>query len=148
MPFTILLILHRLPTLTPTAFKTHYETTHMPLIRSLAGPTFPNSHTRHYIQRTSSPPSSNNNNNNNSNADPYPATVLIGTQADFEYDAFALLEFDDEAAYQRFFGVISEEGAAGRIAEDEEMFLDRGRMRAVVLGGIERSGGSVVGGGL
>ncbi len=118
----------------------------MPLIRSLAGPTFPNSHTRHYPQRTSSPsPSSN---NNKSNADPYPATVLIGTQADFDYDAFALLEFDDEAAYQRFFEVISEEGAAGRIAEDEEMFLDRGRMRAVVLGEVERSGGSVVGGGL
>jgi len=122
MPYTFLIFTHRLPTLTPSAFLTHYETSHIPLIQSIAGFHFPISHTRRYIQRSVAADND------------YPATVLIGAPAEFDYDAIAELVFEDEAAYRMFLGLISEEDAARRIRDDERLFLDRSRMRVVVLG--------------
>ena len=60
--------------------------------------------------------------------------MLVGSQADFDYDAIAELVFDDEAAFQTFFGVVSGKEAAERIARDEERFMVRERMRVVVVG--------------
>jgi len=53
------------------------------------GPLFPISHTRTYLQRSEA-------------GDEYPATVLVGGQADFKYDAFAELKFKDGAALEHF----------------------------------------------
>ena len=60
--------------------------------------------------------------------------MLIGTQADFEYDVIAELTVENEAAFQVFFALFSRKEAAERINEDEEMFLDRRRMRVAVVG--------------
>ena len=97
----------------------------MPLLRSLAGPDFPLSHTRRYIARTSS--------TDKPGESKHPATVLVGTQADFEYDAIAELVFDDETGFLTFSAKMAEKEAAEQIAKDEEAFLDRARMTAVVL---------------
>lgn len=126
MPYTILILVYRLPTLTPTAFRSYYENSHIPLLKSIAGPLFPNTHTRRYISRTASPPGC-------VNSCTYPATVLVGTQLDFEYDAIAELKFDNETAFQAFFSRVNEPEAARRIAQDEDQFLDRAKLRAVVL---------------
>lgn len=126
MPYTILIFAYRLPHLSPAAFKDYYETSHIPLLRSIAGPLFPNSHTRNYISRSEHPQGDVNNST-------YPAAVLIGTQQDFEYDAIAELTFDNETAFQAFFGRISEPLAAKRIADDEDQFLDRAKLKAVLL---------------
>ena len=57
----------------------------------------------------------------------------MGTQADFEYDAIGELTFEDEAAFHAFFALVSQGDAAESIAKDEDMFLDRPRMRVVVV---------------
>ena len=127
MPYIVLLFAHRKPGLSPASFKSHYESSHMPLIRFLAGPVFPKTHTRRYIHRT--PPESGTDDTNN-----YPATVFVGTQADFAYDAISELVFDDEPAFQAFSARMGQGEAAERIAKDEEVFLDRARLRAVLVG--------------
>lgn len=128
MPYRVLIFAYRKPGISPSKFKTHYETRHVPLVKAIAGPLFPKSHVRRYVQRASggrdSPPS---------NAH-HPATVLIGSQSDFDYDAIAELIFKDEGAFQAFFAKVSEPEAAAKIAKDEEQFLDRTRMKVVVLG--------------
>lgn len=51
------------------------------------------------------------------NAD-HPATVLVGAQADFGYDAFAELVLQDDAAFQAFFACVGQAEAAEKIAKD------------------------------
>lgn len=127
MPYILLVFAHRKPGLSPVEFKSHYESRHLPLIQTLTGSLFPKSHTRRYIQRVQGPIDGDADNAN------HPAVVMVGTPADFEYDAFAEIVFDDEAAFQAFFACITQAEAARRIAEDEELFLDREKMRVVVV---------------
>ncbi|MCJ1223518.1 hypothetical protein MMC12_000160 [Toensbergia leucococca] len=96
----------------------------MPILQSLAGTHFPKTHTRRYIQRSES---------STTNAD-YPATILVGAQADFEYDAISELVFEDEAAFQAFFASIGQVETAEKIAKDEKIFIDQARTRVVVVG--------------
>ncbi|TGJ85979.1 hypothetical protein E0Z10_g2772 [Xylaria hypoxylon] len=129
MGYSVIVFAYRKPGTTPEQFKAHSEGSHVPLIREIAGPTFPLSHTRRYLHRTEKQTSTNTVSNANT-----PATVLIGSQAEFDYDSFAELTFEDESACQAFFGVMQQPGNAARIAADEEKFLDRARLTAVVLG--------------
>ena len=123
MTFTVLIFAYRKAGTTPAAFKSHYETIHVPLIQSLTGPHFPQSHKRFYIQRSQDAISEN----------AHPATVLAGTQSDFQYDAFAELTFEDEAEFQTLMGIVGQGEAKERLAADEEMFMDRARMSVVVV---------------
>ena len=128
MPYTVIIFAYRKPGVSPAAFKSHYEFSHIPLVHSITGSLFPKSHTRRYIQRAEADDAEEDAHNND-----YPATVLVGSQADFEYDAFAEVVFDDQAAFQAFFARVSEAGPAERIAKDEDMFLDRAKTKAVVV---------------
>ena len=130
MPFTLLLYSTRKPNTTPTSFKTHYETTHIPLLKSLTGPHFPKSHKRFYIQRNPT----NTDDHPSQNDIEYPATVLAGTQSDFPHDAVAELTFEDVAGFETFMGIVGRSEVKEAIERDEERFLDRGEMRAVVVG--------------
>lgn len=53
--------------------------------------------------------------------------MLLGSQIDFDYDAFAELTFADVAAFQTFFGITQQPENAARIAADEDQFLDRSK---------------------
>ena len=139
MPFSILIISHRLPHLSPAAFKSHYETKHIPLLQSIAGATFPISHTRQYIQRTPSATTDKSMTNDTGGQsttpqEAFPATALVGSPTDFDFDCLSTLEFASDEDFQRFFQVVSQDEAAVRIADDEKNFLDRGKMRVVILG--------------
>ena len=122
----------------------------MPLLRSLAGAHFPLSHTRRYIQRFSEANHGNENIKGEEGEKEYPATVLVGSQEDFEYDAIAELVFRDEEHFRVFMEVMGRKEAAESIAKDEEAFLDRGRLWVVavgvcvvtqgVMGGVEEEG--------
>lgn len=57
----------------------------------------------------------------------------MGTQADFEYDAFAELTFPDVGAFQTFFGIAQRPENAARIAADEEKFLDRSKSKCLLI---------------
>lgn len=127
MPYIVLIFVYRKTGLSPAEFKSHSESSHLPLLQSLAGPLFPRSHARRYIQRI---PGSTEGGADNAN---HPATVLVGTPADIEYDAFAEMIFDDEAAFRAFIACVSQPEAAERIAKEEEMFLDRAKKRIVLV---------------
>ncbi|KAF2662134.1 hypothetical protein K491DRAFT_686627 [Lophiostoma macrostomum CBS 122681] len=121
MTFCVLLFITRKPTLSPTEFRSHWDTKHVELLKSIAGSDFPLTHTRQYISRT----------------DQYGfwnAAVLVGAQEDFTYDGIAELVFEDEAAFQSFFGIVSAPEAAAKISADEDTFMVREKMKAVVLG--------------
>lgn len=83
------------------------------------------SHTRRYIHRTEVKTEDTEHKAN------FPATVLIGSQADFDYDAIAELSFPDASAFQTFFGLYQQPENAARIAADEEQFIDRARSKSL-----------------
>lgn len=128
MTYSVLIFAYRKPGTTPEQFRAHYEGKHVPLVKELSGEHFPLSHTRRYIHRTAGEAADTERNAG------FPATVLIGSQRDFDYDAFAELSFVDAGAFQTFFGVCQQPQNAARIAADEEQFLDRSRMTVVVVG--------------
>lgn len=103
----------------------------MPLLCRVTGNLFPRSYTRRYIERAegASPRTS-------TLPPPYPATVLIGAQAEFEYDAIAELVFEDAPAMRAFFAHVTHGAAAPYVAANEDMFFDRPRTKAVVVGDV------------
>src|SRR5215470_17918869 len=126
MSYRILLLAYRKPGTTPDEFKAHYEGIHVPLERALAGEYYPLSHTRRYIQRAPG------RGETERNAQ-YPASIIMGTQADFDFDAISELIFEDQAAFQRFFDFMTQPEQAAKLAADEELFLDRSKMPIVVV---------------
>ncbi|KAE8422581.1 EthD domain-containing protein [Aspergillus pseudocaelatus] len=120
--FTIVVFVTRKPDLSPDAFQDYWEKHHVPLLRRLGGPRFPRSHIRHYLKRDAQAPG-------------FLADVLVGEPSDFTYDAFAIINFESEAAFQEFVPVMS----TPEVSEDEDRFTDRAKMRAVVLGGVRQT---------
>ncbi|KAI1128319.1 EthD domain-containing protein [Nemania abortiva] len=129
MPYSVLIFSYRKPGTTPEQFKAHYDDVHVHLIRELTGAFFPLSHTRRYLHRSEKETDSNTWRNPIS-----PATVVIGTQEDFDYDAISELTFEDEPAFQKFFELMKQPENQARIAADEEKFVDRSRLSMVALG--------------
>ena len=128
MPFTVLLHLYRKPSISPSDFKSHIVSHHIRLIQSLTGIHFPISHKRLYLQRSSDA--------SKDNDDDYPATVPMGTQSDFPYDALAELTFEDATHFHTYAGIKSQSDAREAIAQDEKLFCDGARTAMVVLGEI------------
>jgi len=132
MVFKVLLFAYRKPGLSPTDFRNHLEGTHMDLLKRLFGAAFPISHIRRYIHRSETDQSGDAQHH-------HPATVLAGDQSDFEYDVISELTFESEDAFKEFFAKYQSEEIAAAIGEDEERFLDSGKLRAVVLGEVHET---------
>ncbi|KAM5372123.1 hypothetical protein ACJZ2D_007656 [Fusarium nematophilum] len=135
MPYNVLMLAYRKPTLSPKEFYHHYETIHIPLVKSLAGASFPLSHTRRYIQRSEA----------KEQEGGYPALLLSGSQQDFDYDVMIELSFEDEEAFHRFGRTMGEPDVQTAVAEDCGRFMDQDRSKAVVLGSVETTGGTLTG---
>ncbi|OCL02953.1 hypothetical protein AOQ84DRAFT_420939 [Glonium stellatum] len=118
MPYEVLLLCSRIPSITPAEFKSYFESKHIPLLQSLSGPYFPTTHTRHYIQRPE--------------GDDYRATVMVGEG--FEYDAVCEMSWENEAAFKQYFERVMEPEAAKRISDDDQNFVDRSSTKVVILG--------------
>ncbi|KAI9038722.1 EthD domain-containing protein [Aspergillus affinis] len=125
MPCTIIAFLSRKPGLTPTEFKTYYETTHIPLLKDIAGAHFPIAHKRFYLPRARVSDAADTDHSNTA----YPAPILAGDAAEFQYDVYAELTFRDVEHLGAFHGALMADGE--RLAADEERFLDRSLIRAV-----------------
>ncbi|KAJ3521534.1 hypothetical protein NM208_g13248 [Fusarium decemcellulare] len=121
MTFTVLMLVYRNPNMTPNQFKDHYENKHIPLMKSLAGKSFPISHTRRYIQRAGADQQ-------------YAATVLGGSQADFEYDCVSELKFETEDGFKAMSTLLASPELSPQVGEDCAEFMDPGRTKVVVLG--------------
>ncbi|OAA50706.1 Dimeric alpha-beta barrel [Cordyceps fumosorosea ARSEF 2679] len=135
MVFKVLLFAHRKPGLSPTEFRDYLESTHIPLLRRLLSATFPTSHARRYIHRGDAVDSDG----------VYPATVLLGSQADFQCDVISELTFENGEAFQAFFAEYQSDKVAAELKEDEARFLDAEKLRAVVIGEVRetlREGGN------
>lgn len=157
MTYTILMFLTRKDGMTPSQFKHHMETIHVPcesplqlrahihevaaqrahahietVVQSITGPNFPKKSTRRYVQRNSKD-SANLPESDDSNAK-WVAPSAWGTTTDIDIDAVFSLDFDDEAACTKFVGIINSEDAQRKLAPDEELCLDRGKLRTVVQG--------------
>lgn len=128
MTYSVLIFAYRKPGTTPEQFRTHYEGTHVPLVKEIAGEHCPLAHTRRYLHRTEGTVEGTERNAS------CPATVLMGSQSDFDYDPFEELSFTDLNHFQTFFGLTQQPENAARLAADEEQFLDRAKMPVVVLG--------------
>lgn len=130
MTYSIILLVYRKPGTTPQEFRDYTENNHVPLLQSLAGPTFPLVHARRYIQRSPAPTG-----DASSPAAEYPATALMGSPSDFEYDCIAEHTHASEEAFQAFFArMMGDPETAAKVAEDEEKFLDRSKTKVVVVG--------------
>ncbi|KAI0533824.1 EthD domain-containing protein [Xylaria digitata] len=130
MTYTFLAFLSRKPGTTPEEFRNYYAGSHLPWFRELVGSHFPVRHTQQYIHRTEASPNDGNTQRNPST----PATTYLGSQADFDYDVVATLEYKDEAAFQAMYKFVQEPDIAAKITADEERFLDRSQTRMVVVG--------------
>lgn len=121
MPYTAVLFSYRKPGLSLEAYKLHYETVHIPILQEITGPLFPQSWTRHYIQRSVGEDGTR------------PATVIIGDQADFSYDSYAEVVFEDKVAFETFFARLHEKDALEKLKGEEEMFADRAKFRMAIV---------------
>ncbi|KAI1322970.1 EthD domain-containing protein [Xylariaceae sp. FL0255] len=130
MPYSVLVFAHRKRGVTPEQFRAHYDEVHVPLVRELAGTAFPLSHTRRYPLL----PEAQKIDDNTTSDQNAPATELIGSEHEFDYDAYVELTFEDESAFQTFFALTQRPENIIKISADEEMFLDRTRMTVVVVG--------------
>jgi hypothetical protein len=130
MSVKVFIYAYRKPGLSLDDFKKHYEG-HVDLIKRLSGEVFPLSHKRSYVARHTVDVAADGASDRNSRT---PATVIVGQQSDFDFDAYAELTFADQAAFQAFGAKVYAPEAASEIAADEEKFLDKSRLGIVMLG--------------
>lgn len=118
------MLVYRKPTISPAQFREHYERVHIPLVREIAGPLFPLTHTRKYISREKQIEKEN---------PEYTAHVMAGEQADFAYDAIVEMTFEDQAGFYDFGGCLAQPAVAKQIRDDCEEFMDASKAPAVIL---------------
>lgn len=124
MSVNVVIYAHRKAGVSPKTFQQRYEA-HVDLIKRIAGDDFPIYHRRRYTPRTTSETPVEGTSGTNSTT---PATIMIGKQADFDFDVCAMLSFADEAAFKAFGAKLYAPGAAAQLEEDEKEFLDRSKI--------------------
>ncbi|KAI9667700.1 MAG: hypothetical protein M1821_000517 [Bathelium mastoideum] len=117
MPFNILLFVTRKPGITPAQFEEHYEKHHVQMIMEMAGDTVFKYHKRQYttLNEKESP------------------LVLFGDKSVLNYDCIADLEFESEAAFQKFYDVMNTKENTTKRNEDEDGFIDRSQLKYLVV---------------
>ena len=139
MPVRAVLILYRKPGLSLDQFKTSFEN-HVKLVRRLVrDDAAPLSHRRSYIARKEL-------SNNEDDESKYSGTttternpmtadeVVVGTQSDFDFDAYAELTFARPGAVQAYQLKTRVPEIATKVATDEERFMDQAIMSIAFLG--------------
>lgn len=125
MGFTVVLFAYRKPGMSPEAFRDHYETVHVPLMKELGGSLFPVSHTRQYISRTKAhfPDAE----------QPYPPVLISGSPSDFSYDAITEMVFEAKDDFLKFSAILASPEVAPKVAQDCGAFLDMTRAPSMVV---------------
>ncbi|KAG6369005.1 hypothetical protein INS49_003224 [Diaporthe citri] len=134
MTFTIIALLRRRDDITPEQFRTHYETVHVELLRSLVQKEFPLTYVRHYISRPGG-----------GSADAAPLllkdldnqsapTLLQGRPSDITFDVVTVMTWEDEEAHGRFAKIFALDHVAQKINDDEANFLDRDNKLVFTVG--------------
>ncbi|KAI1099128.1 hypothetical protein F4804DRAFT_322826 [Jackrogersella minutella] len=116
MVIRVLMLIYRRPDLTPEQFRRHYEDIHIPLTRKLAANTFPLSHIRRYIPRSTSPQYSSTSN------EQYPAMVSGGDPEAVQVDCVTELIFRDKKHLLSYFEMPHAPGAAAQLEAEARNF--------------------------
>jgi hypothetical protein len=125
---TILLFLTRDGALTLEEFQHHYEYTHIPLAYSMLSDVWPTTFHRRYLARI-------NRKGFGGPANPdRPALTLRGQVNDMDCDCIAEMNFPSEKAFRQFYKRIYEKETAAVLAADENKFLEKGKVRVIVVG--------------
>ena len=143
MPYTVILLLTRKPHLTPTQFRHHFETTHLPLVKRLFGPLCPVPKRRIYFAQSQSKSDTNHPNNNNSNNNHtsnnhnpvqthYLPWLLKGDPETVDFDCITELEWPDEETFRKFQAELRTPEKRECVERDQEVFM--GVERIVVVG--------------
>ncbi|KAI1855420.1 hypothetical protein JX266_000285 [Neoarthrinium moseri] len=135
MTYNVLIFAYRKEGWTPEQFKDHYETKHLPLMQSIGGSLFPLAHTRRYLHREKTAAAEGEPTGNAY----YPATVPMGSQSDFDYDAIAELEFEDADHFQRFSALLASPEFAPQVAADTTEFMAAEKTKVVIIGDVIRT---------
>jgi hypothetical protein len=108
--FKIMAFISRKPGTSPEAFREYYETLHTHLVGSVAPPM--KAYRRNYLNF----------------AEPFKRG-----EEQIDFDVVTEMEFEDRAECERWFTAFRNPGAAERVAEDEEKFLDRATLRVCTV---------------
>ncbi|KAF1959810.1 hypothetical protein CC80DRAFT_489894 [Byssothecium circinans] len=128
MAYTVLTFFTRNPSMTPDEFKDYWENKNIPLMQALLGDLFPIQYRRHYLARIERKGFG-----GPANPD-HPPLMLRGSPNDFPLDGIAEMTWEDEKTFQKFYKAIHETDTALKLAKDEDLFLEPGTMKAVVVG--------------
>ncbi|KAJ9604236.1 hypothetical protein H2200_011070 [Cladophialophora chaetospira] len=113
-PITGLLFCYRRPSLSPSQFRTYIEETHVPLVKSLLGANHPATHTRYFTNKDSG--------------------FMVGAASSEDPDLIAVMTFESEEAMKRSMQARRADGTREIIEADEDKFMDRSKVKVVVLG--------------
>ncbi|KAK6196692.1 hypothetical protein LQW54_011260 [Pestalotiopsis sp. IQ-011] len=132
MVYTVIALLRRRSDITPEQFRTHYDTVHIALLKSLVGADFPLTHVRNYVSFSPG--------GGDGSADTtmmptllakdsvdnhFFPVVLQGKPSDITFDVVTVMTWEDEQAHQRFAKRFASDLVTQEINADEENFLDR-----------------------
>lgn len=120
MPFTVSLFVCRKPGLTPKQFRDYWEDVHFPFVKSLVGDHMAHTIEKHYLAQTED------------ESGAYSPSMVMGSPSGLDFDAYAILTFEDRAAFDRLIGSLSDPEIGQKIQEDEDKFIDRAKSRLVV----------------
>ncbi|XXH05346.1 hypothetical protein Hte_011772 [Hypoxylon texense] len=129
MTYTVVAHVRRRQDITPSEFRAHYDTVHVPLLKSLVGTAFPLSHTRNYVARNPTTPDA---------TLPTPDTEFApvmyrGEASSVDYDSLTVMVWEDYAAFESFLEAFYRKEVSEKIDEDEKTFIDQSVRRIYAL---------------
>ncbi|KAH9871155.1 hypothetical protein J1614_006730 [Plenodomus biglobosus] len=135
MPQTVLVFYTRRPEFTPAEFEAYMMNKHLPLIKEIMGPHYPQEYNLRFVVRVESGAGdrlgATTSSRKRASADA--PVVLVGSPDELEWDAMGELIFRDELHIQQ--GLASINNPIGqKIKEDEEVFTLTDKLRAVLVG--------------
>ncbi|KAL9061584.1 MAG: hypothetical protein Q9162_000116 [Coniocarpon cinnabarinum] len=116
---TLTMMIARKPGLTFQQFQDHVENVHVPLLKSLAGDTFPIAHTRYYTQRNEKDE----------------AVTFVGKPELVNFDCYAQLTFRDNQHQGNFFATMMAPETYAKLQEDDAKFSDGNAFRNLPVSG-------------
>lgn len=128
MAYTVLMFVYRKAGTTPDQFKQHYEQSHVPLMKTLAGEAFPLHHTRRYIQRQADEDEN----------------VGAANTGDTGFDCITEMVFGDEAGFRILSGLLASPGVADQVKDDCEAFMEANKTQVFIVADTVKTDGDFV----
>lgn len=139
MTISALLFYTRRPDISPPEFEKYMSKHHVPLIKEVMGPHYPQTYTMRFVVRVSSGAGDRLGaiiSSRGRAADDAPV-VLIGSPQEVDWDAFGEMVFRDELHMQQALALLETPGGQA-IKEDEENFTMVDKMKVILMGCDER----------